>query len=102
MVIWKDPDARGTVTSGANRRPNVGLSYAEEAAELRRRPGDWALILEFSAEDRASAYNTVNGIKSGRLAAFRPGGQFDAKTVSELTGAGDRVVNVYAVYRGQA
>jgi hypothetical protein len=50
-------------------------AWRDEAAELRDRPGEWAVVATMPS-NRAAAM-TAN-IRLGKLAAFRPAGTFEA------------------------
>lgn len=81
VIRWEDPpeaDRRGNTLA-----PAVADWY-RIAAQLRARPGDWAAI------SVADSTNTPSFIRSGRYAAFRPAGAFDA--------VGRRVNGTYTVY----
>lgn len=65
--------------------------YEEEAAELRGRPGEWALIADSAASSMAS------NIKYGTLKAFRPAGTFEAVCRKQKHGYGE----IYARYVGE-
>lgn len=64
------------------------------AAELRSRPGEWALV----AENATTATTTY--INQGRITAFRPAGAFEARSV--LDPRTRRAAKVFARYVGGA
>ena len=66
---WEDP-------SVTPRRYNSS-KWRDEARILRANPGRWALLAEYP-DTTSSARTLAWQIKSGRLAAFRPGGSFEA------------------------
>lgn len=83
---------------------NQRLSHAIIAAQLRERPGIWAVIDKRSTARRAA--NTANAIRSARnMAHYRPAGAYEAmsRTVSVRTEDGKRVkeFRVYARYVGE-
>ena len=55
-------------------------AWGEEAAALRANPGKWAHIEDYDENTQAQKGSFTQGIKSGRLKAFR-GGNFDAKVI---------------------
>jgi hypothetical protein len=71
----------------------------EEARELRAHPGKWAIVRSWPAGSNSagSAGGTVNSIRKGRFAAFRPEGSFDAVSRHDPEG----VLHVYARYTGE-
>ncbi len=81
-----------------NRQP--GHHVLEEEAEfLREHEGEPHIIRHYPPEDRNNAAQFRQALKSGRLAAFRPAGAFDAVTATEQDPeSGEPVVNVYAWY----
>ena len=68
------------------------VDWAPIAAALRSRPGEWALVRQ-----NAPHSTDGNSIKTGRLAAFRPAGSFEART--HTVGAGR--FDVYARFVGE-
>ncbi|MEV0445523.1 hypothetical protein AB0I84_08890 [Streptomyces spectabilis] len=66
----------------------------ETAAALRDRPGEWAHVDTHPNSNRAS--NQAHRIRTGKLAAFRPAGAFEATIRND----GEDVINVYARYTG--
>lgn len=70
VVGWEDP-------SGV-----TGLTWLEEAAELRANPGRWG-VLEHPRGPWPSAqvaYNASQSVKLGKYGAFRPEGSFESTT----------------------
>jgi hypothetical protein len=63
-------------------RPGGKRVYAAEAAEAAAKPGIWFVLREWdknhTAKDDALARTMAANIRHGRIAAFRPGGSFDA------------------------
>lgn len=90
VIRWEEPppsDARGGST-----RYNPLSKYLPLAAELRRRPGDWALVFEGV---KSHATSLANIIRYGVGGAFIPGGDYEAVTRTR-----DRVTRTYARYLG--
>jgi hypothetical protein len=71
-----------------SRKPDP--EWTKIAERLRRMPGDWQLVGRHSASQ-------ITRIKSGKLAAFRPAGSFDA--VGRDKGARGRI-DVYVRFVG--
>ena len=61
-----------------NRTPNP--RYYGVAEQLRRHAGRWACVKTFAdqKDPRGRARQMRNRIRTGKLAAFRPSGRFDA------------------------
>ena len=89
MIRWEEPPETGT-----SSRPGA---WTEEAAELRENPSRWAVIAEYSEDQKVKAYDLVGMIKRGKAVAFRPSGSFDA--VTRRSPDGTQVV--YAMYAGE-
>jgi hypothetical protein len=83
VIRWEDPP------EPAARGRRHTLAWAEVAAELRARPGEWAVVYE-----GASNNALPDRIKAGK-AGFTPAGAFEAT----LRGAG-RAQATYARYVG--
>lgn len=86
VLRWEDPptpDRRGTKS-----RPALA-DWALVFAQLRDRPGAWALVTE-NAQSAAAIQ-----IREGRLRGSGPGGAFDAKCVRV-----DGALRLYARYVG--
>lgn len=66
--------------------------YARIAAELKKRPGKWALI------NTATTRATTTTIRQGKWPAFAPGGTFEAAAAKRPDGKYD----IYARYVGGA
>jgi hypothetical protein len=64
------------------------------AQALRERPGEWAHIDSHPNLNRAT--NQGHRIRTGKIAAFRPAGTFEAQPRS----TGDGTADVYARYIG--
>ncbi|SOE25648.1 hypothetical protein [Streptomyces sp. OK228] len=70
------------------------VDHAAVAAELKARPGEWAIV---GTHATGGAANTAAGrIKSGHPHAYRPAGAFDA--VGRTVNGEHRT---YAMYRGE-
>jgi hypothetical protein len=85
LVKWEDPPM--------SARAGRGKKWQEEAAELRSRPGQWAVLREYPSGKRSRAYDLAVNVKQGRIVAFRPYGAFEASV--RLDGG---VHKVYARY----
>lgn len=69
VIRWEDPPE-----PSLSRLPERSrLNHAAIAACLRRKPGAWALVDEGSA-----AYTISSTIRTGQIAAYHPGGSFEA------------------------
>lgn len=66
-LYWTDPP----------KRKLRKHQWAEIAAELRARPGRWAIVRTGPATQLST---NATAIKQGAHSAFRPGGTFDACT----------------------
>ncbi len=95
VLRWEEPP---------NRRQNKATRWAPVAAELRARPGEWAVIEETSNQTSTAA--TVQYVKKGD-GPFAPLGAFDAISRTERLPKGPgggalTVTKVYARYVGGA
>lgn len=75
--------------------------YLEETTEARKSPGVWFLLKEWpeaTDKDKASGYGLATNIRAGKIAAFRPGGAFDARGAVLENGT----MKVYLMYLGKA
>lgn len=79
VIRWEEP-------------AHVEVDWYAIAAELRARPGEWALIRKLPPNYEAPQ-GTARLIRDGRLPAFAPGGSFDAD--AEITA---EAVLIYARY----
>lgn len=66
VIAWKPPPGQ----------PRRRARYHYVAAELRRRPGQWALVK--ASVSPAGARATVSQIRRGLVPAFLPTGHFEA------------------------
>ncbi|WP_433364329.1 hypothetical protein [Streptosporangium sp. CA-115845] len=88
--IWEEPPVWGFNNA----------KYHREAEVLKSRPGEWCRLFEFSRQGRANTLTQT--IKKGQ-AGFAPMGAFEAVTRTVKSGqTGDRIVYVYARYKGVA
>lgn len=71
-----DPPAVTRGGRGNGGYPRGGRSYVEEVRALRDRPKEWAILKR--CDSAASAAALAGFIRIGQLAAFRPGGAFEA------------------------
>jgi hypothetical protein len=90
VIRWEEPPPSDT--RGGPTRYNPLSKYLPLAAELRRRPGDWALVYEGV---KSHATSLANIIRYGIGGAFIPGGDYEAVTRTR-----DRVTRTYARYLG--
>ncbi len=68
---------------------------------LRANPGRWAKVI--TATPSGGVSNTVNAIRTGRMAAARPAGSFEAVSRRVGVGAdGEKLSDVYARYIGDS
>lgn len=89
VLKWEDPPP-------SNQGPRG--KWGAVAAELKAHPGKWALI----AEGIKHASTVSNGVKTGKIKAFEPAGEFEATTRSTTPkDGGPRVFDVYARYIGK-
>lgn len=88
VIRWEAPPAPG------NRHGRYAVAIAHEliASQLRRRPGEWALIAE-----NPSGGKLTSDINAGTLRAYRPAGSFESTTRNN-----DGRPCVYARYVGEA
>ena len=84
-VVWEKPSPR-------RGRPPL-TEYYELAEELKKHPGEWALVGE------NMSISTGNHISSGRIKAFQPAGEFEGTIRGQVNG---RAEKVYARYVGNA
>lgn len=81
-AVWETPPSA--------RKPRT--DWSKTADQLREKPGDWLRIQENSK----SAGLTFH-IKTGRLKAFRPSGEFQARSTKNTDGT----YNIYARFVGE-
>lgn len=93
VLRWEDPPTAHSA-AGKPKQPRRTDKWRTVAAELRARPGEWAVLLE--AERFGNGGGIAGKIKAGDLAAFRPAGSFDATTRTV-----DGLYAVYARYIGE-
>lgn len=84
-IVWEEPPS----WSGGKGQ----FDWAAVAALLRRRPKEWAIVRVMADSMRST--QTAHYIKSGKLAAFRPAGDFEARARCV-----DGEYRVYARYVG--
>ena len=90
VIRWEEPPPGRRGPAKGPRRTEHWHACAEQ---LRERPGDWAVLIE--GGDYLTVGGMANQIVRGRLAAFRPDGAFEARTLSTSDGFA-----VYARYVG--
>ena len=90
IIRWEDP---APLTTG--RRASA--CWLAVASGLRAFPGRWAVVCTYGAGRRSTASVIAHRIKSGKMAAFRPVGDFEAT----IRTAEDGSVAVYARYLEQ-
>lgn len=89
---WEDPPP---ALAGRTAQPRRSEHWRDVAAKLREHPGRWAVVVE--DEFFGYAAGLASQVKAGKLAAFRPGGSFEAQT--RTVGKSYRL---YARYVGEA
>jgi len=82
---WEDPPVMPTTSR---------LYWDSIAAELRKQPGRWALVVAGAPYRERATY-----IRTGRIAAFRPIGAFEA-AAHPIHENGRTSYNIYARYIG--
>lgn len=87
IIRWEDPP-----TAKPIGRHGVTLANELIASQLRRHPGEWALIAENPGNSSLAGH-----IKSAAIAAFRPAGSYEA-----VTRTVEGVVRIYARHVGEA
>lgn len=87
VIRWEPPPAARRASS----EPPSEFDHHGIAAELRARPGDWAVVCESGTNPALTAR-----INRGELSAYRPAGCFEA--VCRANGSG--VLVIYARYLG--
>lgn len=86
-IVWEEPPA---ATAFAPADPD---QYAELIAALRKRPGDWAVVDEFTGDKAASqGYRLAKAIRESKKGFTGPGVTFEARTHK----ASKTTVKVYA------
>ena len=102
-------------TAGLPPKATRPARWVAEANECRLHPGEWALLASFSGfqsdcETSADvrrlgvrARLLAHSVRTGRLAAFRPAGSFEAATRSSATArdASEAMFAVYVRYIGE-
>lgn len=77
--------------------------FKQLAEQLRQRPGAWAVAQRGLNDYRTQAAVLAARIKSGKLTAFRPAGEFEATSVKDKetgdTAVYARFVGPGAIYR---
>lgn len=89
VIRWEDPPP---TRAGARGEAKPVIGHELIAVQLRRKPGEWALIYEVR-----SAPALVTEINAGVLQAYRPAGAYEA--TSRLI---DGIFRVYARFVGGA
>lgn len=87
QIVFRDPPASPRRSAHSNFR------HTKDARLLTARPNEWACIQERGK--RGDAATAAYQIRKGILAAFRPAGSFEAKSVTE-----NGTFYVYARYVG--
>jgi hypothetical protein len=88
-LVWESPGPRVSGRLGGRSK------YLPEAAELRTRPGEWALLRTYAPERTQAARQFAYQINHGARKAF-PRGEYRA----DWRVADDGVVKVYVLYIG--
>lgn len=87
-LTWEDPPPR-------RRDHTAQVRHQEVTRQLKESPGDWACVGTY--ETASTSASMAYLIRSGRLAAYRPAGAFQARARFV-----DEEYRVYAVYVGEA
>lgn len=87
VLRWERPPAPGLTGGGGRRRP-----WPVVAADLRKNPGEWGVVLE---DGGTNSGTTVARINNASTRWFKPAGAFYA-VQRQVEGQ----VTVYAVYIG--
>lgn len=90
VLRWEKPPPGGR---GPAKGPRRTAHWHACAEQLRDRPRSWGVLIE--NEDYLSVGGMATQIAHGRLAAFRPAGSFEARTLSTPAGFA-----IYARYVG--
>ena len=90
IIRWEDP---APLTTGGP----ASASWLAVASGLRASPGRWAVVRTYGAGHRSAASVIAHRIKFGKMAAFRPVGDFEAT----IRTAEDGSATVYARYLDQ-
>lgn len=94
---WEAPPATPRAAKLYWETPSWGRALAEEAAELRAHPGEWAVIREYPYSERGNAYAYASWIRRGRIKSLQP--ESDWESVARVS-ADRKTVKVYARYTG--
>lgn len=73
VIRWEEPPPAHAENKGV---PKHLISHELIAAQLRRRPGEWAVIYESNTPTTAIAHV----VKRAQVKAYRPAGSFEAVT----------------------
>jgi len=90
VLRWEDPPPSRHASEKNGRPP--GSAWDGVAGELRAERGRWAVVY---AGDKSTALNVRKSVVEGRLACFRPIGDFEARLRSR-----DGVHTLYARFLG--
>jgi len=90
VIRWEAPPPRNVSAGG---RGKAGIDWGPIAAELRSRPGEWALAVTFEAGNLAAQIARL--IRRADMTVFGPAGSFEA-TARKVDGEG----RVYVRYVG--
>lgn len=95
-IEFEDPPSRN--------RTGKPAVYLPEAAELREKPGQWAVL--FTRPNSNNACSAAYQIRRGSMVAFKPAGSFEAmaRTVDVRQDDGSRLREhrVYVRFVGEA
>jgi hypothetical protein len=94
VIRWEEPPDDGR-REPPQRDRGPRWKYPAIAAELRERPGEWALVIECAAGN--TGYVVAHRMRRGACAGFGPAGAFEAE--ARQHGDGTRV---YARFVGLA
>jgi hypothetical protein len=88
-------------TPGPGRQGRARISHAIVAAQLRERPGQWALV-DVRSTSRLAASGASNIRHAFNLRYYEPAGSFEARAVAERAEGGHIEYQVWARYIGEA
>lgn len=84
-VTWAEPPKRKK------------SKWEDEAEELKAHPGEWGIMASFPPDKDPNARSLSQAMRWGRVAAFRPQGDFESTSAKQPDGT----VIVYARYNPQ-
>ena len=91
---WQDPPAPQNYNQVKGGNVRGQGAHAQVAAQLRKHPGRWALVLTAAAKGNSSYPALITGAK---FSCYEPAGSFEAVSRSN----GDGLVDIYVRYVGE-